>query len=136
MEWLKEHPEPETITIHPLALVELAERAQARATAIKETISLSPLVQPGCINAGFDVEGVYHDPQLDGLRLDIESKHNRQHAPSWKRMAALYAFYLVLICGTAWAITHWSPSIEVLCAVLVFAVVACFIVHRNTGGCA
>lgn len=69
-------------------------------------------------------------------QLDIEAGHNQQHAPSWKHMAALYAFYFALICGTAWVIVHWSPSIEVLCAVLVFALVVCFIIHRNTGGCA
>ena len=101
-QYLKDHPQPETITF-----------------AIKDITSLSPLIQPGIVNAGYIGDGRWHKPE---------------HTPSWKRMEIIYAAYLALICGTAWAITHWSPSIEVLCAVLVFAVVACFIVHRNTGG--
>ena len=101
-QYLKDHPQPETITF-----------------AIKDITSLSPLIQSGIVNAGYSADGRRHKPE---------------HTPSWKRMEIIYAAYLALICGTASAITHWSPSIEVLCAVLVFAVGACFIVHKNTGG--
>ena len=63
LEWLKEHPEPETITIHPLALVELAERAQAMTAMVKAIAAETQAVEQECNAAGFDGRGNWHDPQ-------------------------------------------------------------------------
>ena len=91
LEWLKEHPEPETITIHPLALVELAERAQAMTAVVKAIAAETQAVEQECNAAGFDGRGNWHDPQLDGLRGDIEYERSRHRSISRDAGRALEA---------------------------------------------
>jgi len=97
-DYLAEHPQPEPITIPLAALYELAERAQIRAQVIK-IVAETNQVAAECINAGFDAQGIYHDPQLDGLRGDIAIEQNprREILPTWAMQ--IIAFVLSVAIG-------------------------------------
>ena len=74
--YLANHPQPEPIPL--AALYELAERAQIRAEAVKIVAETEQIA-----DERIDWQAIceQHDPQLDGLRLDIEAERKRQHAP-------------------------------------------------------
>jgi hypothetical protein len=75
-DYLANHPQPEPIPL--AALFELAERAQIRAEVVKIVAETTQIA-----DERIDWQAIceQHDPQLDGLRLDIDAERKRQNAP-------------------------------------------------------
>jgi len=80
------------IDVSGVAEASAQDQAEATRAEAREIVAEMNEIAAECLATGYSGDGRWHKPQQES---------------SWKRMAALYAVYLLLICGTAWDITHW-----------------------------
>ena len=106
IDWLAEHGERRSIEIHPLALLELAERAQARAAAIKGTAQgiIAEMEEIGTERIGYDERGSWHGPggiQRASVAAETVPLRVRMVNAAWLALA-------ISIVGGAWAGLIWA----------------------------
>jgi hypothetical protein len=99
--YLAEHPQPEPITIPLAALYELAERAQIRAEVVKIVAETNQIA-----DERIDWQAIceQHDPQLDGLRMDIargleRAARDAEQLPIMTRFRRIALATLVFVGG-------------------------------------
>ena len=98
-DWLEQET---PITIEPLDLLELAERAQARAQAVKDA-------SQEAVNRGTAI-GIIADMEQSALGHDYDSTMDDQGD---KMLGlCLIAVLFVLCIGGIWAVVHFAASID------------------------
>ena len=108
IDWLAEQEEPLSVEIHPLALLELAERAQARAAAIKGTARgiIAEMEEIGAERIGYDERERWHGPggiQRASVAAETVPLRVRMANAAWLALA-------ISIVGGAWAGLIWAVA--------------------------
>jgi hypothetical protein len=115
-----QYPVPPVLTIGPLELLELSEAAQARADLVKAIAAETAAIEDECNAAGYDEHCAWHDPQLDGLRMDMDYVRKRglelaalkaQQLPILdraKRVLITSSVVLIGFLALIWAVAHFA----------------------------
>jgi hypothetical protein len=115
-----QYPVPPVLTIGPLELLELSEAAQARADLVKAIAAETAAIEDECYGAGCDENCVWHDPQLDGLRMDMDYVRKRglelaalkaEQLPIIDRVKRVLITSSVVLAGSLaliWSVAHFA----------------------------
>jgi hypothetical protein len=104
--YLASHPEPETIIISPLQLIELAERAQIRAEVAKIMAETDQIEDEQITNAGYDERGAWHRPDAEDAPVLIADPQAVRMMRALLVMCAAEAVGGLLI----WAVVHFAQK--------------------------